>query len=213
LQAQEKTEDAQETTEDSKLVDVIDSPSFSILSLPARSEADEIAAMILAQVLETKSCVVQALSVSSLASEMIDLVEQRKAEAVCISATPPGAMMHARYLCRQLRRRFPKVKLIVGLWDFSGDLSKVSERIGNGAIVVATLTGAQEKVRLLIQESLLQIEPQVSPESGPVIVQRSHPSHVEVRSTLQRALPANAIDVGTKSNCGQAAARGESPAS
>jgi hypothetical protein len=136
-----------------------------------------------------------------------------KADVVCISATPPGAMMHARYLCRQLRRRFPKVKLIVGLWDFSGDLSKVSERIGNGAIVVATLTGAQEKVRLLIQESLLQIEPQVSPESGPVIVQRSHPSHVEVRSTLQRALPANAIDVGTKSNCGQAAARGESPAS
>ena len=79
---------------------------------------------MLAQVLETRSCVVQAVSVTSLASEMVDLVERRKADVVCISATPPAAVMHARYLCKHLRRRFPKVKLVVGLWDAQGDLSK-----------------------------------------------------------------------------------------
>ena len=80
--------------------------------------------MMLAQVLETRGCLVQAVSVTSLAGEMVDLVEQRNADVVCISATPPAAVMHARYLCKQLRRRFPKVKLVVGLWDAQGDLNK-----------------------------------------------------------------------------------------
>jgi hypothetical protein len=63
MQAQEKDADTQEANEESGLVDSIEPPRFCILSLPARSEADEIGAMMLAQVLETNSCVVQALSV------------------------------------------------------------------------------------------------------------------------------------------------------
>ena len=119
---------------------------------------------MLAHVLETKNCVVQAVSVTSLASEMVDLVERRKADVVCVSATPPGAMMHARYLCKQLRRRFPKVKLVVGLWDMQGDLSKAKERIGCGATVVATLADAQEQIRLLIQQFVPPTVRQASPE-------------------------------------------------
>ena len=57
--------------------------------------------------------------------------------------------MHARYLCKRLRRRLPEVKLVVGLWDAQGDLNKAKERIGCGAIrVVATLADAQEQIRL-----------------------------------------------------------------
>ena len=59
---------------------------------------------MLAQVLEAKGCLVQAVSVTSLASEMVDLVEQCTPDVVCISATPPAAVMHARYLCKRLRR-------------------------------------------------------------------------------------------------------------
>ena len=165
----------------------IDSPRLCILCLPARSEADEIAAMMLAQVLETKSCVVQAVSVTSLASEMVDLVEQRKADVVCVSATPPAAVMHARYLCKHLRRRFPKVKLVVGLWDVQGDLNKAKERIGCGATVVATLADAQEQIRLLIQQLLPPTEQQAPPECGQMVIERAHPSnypsHVDVRSS------------------------------
>ena len=175
MQAQESTEDTQEANADSGLVDSINSPRLCILSLPARSEADEIAAMMLAQVLETKSCVVQAVSVTSLATEMVDLVERRKADVVCISATPPGAMMHARYLCKHLRRRFPKVKLVVGLWDVQGDLNKASERIGCGATVVATMADAQEQIRLLIQQLLPQTEQQAPPEGDEMVMTRAHP--------------------------------------
>ena len=184
---------------------MIDVPTLHILSLPARSEADEIAAMMLAQVLETSSCVVQAVSVTSLAKEMVDLVEHRKADVVCVSATPPGAMMHARYLCKHLRRRFPTVKLVVGLWDVQGDLNKARERIGCGATVVATLADAQEQIRQLIQQLVPPTEKQAPPDDGQIVMQRVHPSNyplnVDVRSTRQHVLPTKSLDsVSSNSN-------------
>jgi hypothetical protein len=95
---------------------------------------------------------------------MMDSLERHKADVLCVSATPPGAMMHARYLCKQLRRRFPKVKLVVGLWDVQGDLNKAKERIGCGATVTTTMADAQEQIRLVLQQLLPQTEQQASPE-------------------------------------------------
>ena len=129
----------------------IDAQVLSILCLPARTEADEITAMMLAQVLANSGSLVQAISLTSLASEIVDLVEQRKPDVICLSATPPAAAMHARYLCKRLRDRLPETKLVVGLWDVQGDLSKARERIGLDAIVVAKLADAQEQIRLLSQ--------------------------------------------------------------
>jgi predicted PurR-regulated permease PerM/methylmalonyl-CoA mutase cobalamin-binding subunit len=129
----------------------VDAQVLSILCLPARTEADEITAMMLAQVLANSGSLVQAISLTSLASEIVDLVEQRKPDVICISATPPAAAMHARYLCKRLRDRLPEMKLVVGLWDVQGDLSKARERIGLDAIVVAKLADAQEQIRLLSQ--------------------------------------------------------------
>jgi predicted PurR-regulated permease PerM/CheY-like chemotaxis protein len=137
-------------------IDDGNSPRPCILCLPARDEADEIAAMMLAQLLATRECLVQSVSFTVSASELVDLVERRKPDVVCISATPPAAVMHARYLCNHVRARFPDVPVVVGLWNAHGDLSKEKTRIGGGETthVVATLAEAQEQVRLLIQPRL-----------------------------------------------------------
>jgi predicted PurR-regulated permease PerM/CheY-like chemotaxis protein len=174
MQEQAEIGDKPESHEDTGLVNLIDSPKLCILSLPARSEADEIAAMMLAQVLETKGCAVQTVSVTSLASEMVELVEQRKADVICVSATPPGAMMHARYLCKRLRRQFPALKLVVGLWNTQGDLDKSKEHIGCGATVVATLADAQQQLRPLIQQRLPRTEQQASPEASQLVLEGAH---------------------------------------
>ncbi len=63
--------------------------SLRVLCLPARDEADEIAGTMLAQLLADEGVRRRGVSVTSLASEMVDLVEQRKADVVCISAMPP----------------------------------------------------------------------------------------------------------------------------
>ena len=128
-------------------------PRPCVLCLPAHDEGDEIAAMMLAQIVEPRGCLVETASAAATVSELIDLVGQRKADLVCISATPPAPVAHARHLCIRLRRRYPEMNLVVGLWDASGDLSKAKERIGGGATtqVVATLADAQEQIRLLLQ--------------------------------------------------------------
>jgi hypothetical protein len=117
-----------------------------VLCLPARSEADEIAALMMGQVLETAGCAVTTVPVALLAGELVELVDRQPADVICISATPPAAVMHARYLCKRIRARLPDVKLVVGLWDAKGDLTKATTRIGCGAIVVATLAEAQEQI-------------------------------------------------------------------
>jgi methylmalonyl-CoA mutase cobalamin-binding subunit len=128
--------------------------------------------MMLAQVLEMTGCLVQAVSVTALVSEMVDLVEQRKADVVCISAMPPAAATHARYLCKRLRGRFPEAQLIVGLWNVQGDLNKAKERIGCGAAthVVGTLADAQKQIRLLIQPLLLRPREQLQPDCSHAIM-------------------------------------------
>ena len=95
-----------------------------ILCLPARDEADEIAGMMLAQLLATGECLVQSVAFTAAASAVIDLVAKRKPDVVCISATPPVAVMHARHLYKLVRGRFPKVPVVVGLWNAEGDLDK-----------------------------------------------------------------------------------------
>jgi hypothetical protein len=149
-------DEARQETQAKEGIEGSNSPGSYILCLAARTEADEIVGMMVAQLLATGECLVQSVSFTAAVSELVDLVEKRKPDLVCISATPPAAVMHARHLSKQVRGRFPEVPLVVGLWNAQGDLSKAKTRIGGGATthVVATLAEAQQQVRLLIQPLL-----------------------------------------------------------
>jgi methylmalonyl-CoA mutase cobalamin-binding subunit len=107
--------------------------------------------MMLGQVLGSSGSLVQSISFTSSESEIVDLIEQHKPDVICLSATPPAASMHARYLCNRLRGRLPEMKLVVGLWGVQNDLKKAEDRIGCNAIVVAKLADAQEQICLLSQ--------------------------------------------------------------
>jgi len=175
VQTDEDTPDASKMDKDSGRIGETSSSRLSILCLPARTEADEITAMMLAQVLQTSGCLVQAVSVTSLAGEMVDLVDQQTADVVCVSATPPAAVMHARYLCKRLRDQLPEVNLVVGLWDARGALNKARERIGCGAIVVATLADAKEQISLLTQPRARRSEKDAQPEYEPMVLVGAQP--------------------------------------
>jgi len=174
-QAMQTKEAAAETTDADGhpgLAPLADASRLCVLCLPAHDEADEIAGMMLAQLVETRECRLHAVSVAALVSEMGDLVEQHKADVVCISATPPAAVMHARHVCKRLRARFPDVHLVVGLWNAQGDLAKAKERIGCGKAthVVSTLAAARRQIRLLIQPLLLRPREHVQPDCGQTIM-------------------------------------------
>jgi predicted PurR-regulated permease PerM len=115
-------------------------PSHKVLCVAARDEADEIVAIMLAQVLETAGH--QALCIPlGTAAEMLAQVKDERPDVVCISALPPFAIPHARALYAKLRAQDSKLRIVVGLWNSTDDPTKVSRRLGlsEGARAFTTL--------------------------------------------------------------------------
>ena len=119
-----------------------------VLCLPAQDEADEIAGMMLAQLLEARGVKALALSTKTMVGEMLAQVTEQAAGIVCVSANPPFAATHARYLCKRLRPKFPDLRIVVGLWQTSGSTKKSQERLAATGIdkFVTTLAEATEQV-------------------------------------------------------------------
>src|SRR5581483_11471813 len=61
-------------------------------------------------------------------NEILAAMEAGGNDVVCISSLPPYAFATARALCKQIRERFPNLKVVVGVWGFSGDLEKAAAR-------------------------------------------------------------------------------------
>ena len=95
--------------------------------------------------------VAENVSVSALAGEMVDHVGKQEAEIVVISAVPPFATAHARYLSKRVRARFPESKIIVGFWNSSRDPKALKERMDNAGAdrTVTRLAQAVEHVQQL----------------------------------------------------------------
>ncbi len=104
-------------------------PSLNILCVPARDEADELVAIMLAQVLERAGHRAQCIPVDA-AGEMLAQIRAAHPDVVCISALPPFAVPHVRSLYVKLRAQEPNLRILVGLWHFSGDPLKISRRLG-----------------------------------------------------------------------------------
>ncbi|XZE43513.1 AI-2E family transporter [Pirellulaceae bacterium SH467] len=123
-------------------------PERSIICLPARTEADEITALMLVQLLEEEGREAQTLPASTSAVEMVESVAQSDHAIICVAATPPTAVMHSRSLVRRLYQRLPNVQLLVGLWDAQRDLSQAKERIGGKVIVVGNMADAISQIQI-----------------------------------------------------------------
>lgn len=101
----------------------------TLLCLPARDETDGLSARLLAHVTLVQGMEAIAFSASALAGEMLQKVEEIGPRLVCICALPPAALQPARYLCLRLRKAFPDLRILVGLWNWQGDLGPAAERL------------------------------------------------------------------------------------
>jgi hypothetical protein len=117
--------------------------TVNVVILPAHDEADEVSGLMLAQLLEFRGYCAYPVSVTKLASEMMDAADKHGAHAVVVSAMPPAAVAHSRYLCKRLHARLPDLKMVVGLWTMKGDLKKASDRVTCEGSVLVTSTFAQ----------------------------------------------------------------------
>jgi len=131
-----------------------------VLCLPARDEADEIVGMMLAQLLAARGVKTELVSSRILVGEMLTQVAEQSARVVCISALPPFATTHARYLCKRLRPKFPELQIVVGLWTVSAGSKTTQEWLAalNVRDFVNTLADAAEQIaRLALQHRVMPV--------------------------------------------------------
>jgi hypothetical protein len=102
--------------------------SLNILCVPARDEADEIVGTMLAQLLQRAGHQAECLEVGS-AEHMLAQIPRQKPDIVCISALPPFAIPPVRALYGRMYAQNPHQKILVGLWHFSGDSTKLGRRL------------------------------------------------------------------------------------
>ena len=132
---------------------------LNVLLLPARGEADQIVALMLHQLMEKRGYCPETAGTDSLASEMVNLVGTKKAEVVVVSAMPPSAVAHARYLCKRVHAKFPEMVMAVGLWGARGDLRKARTRIAceESVPVVSALAQMQREIDQLAQPIIVKM--------------------------------------------------------
>ena len=129
-----------------------------VVCIPASDRADESTAGMLAQLLELAGYATVSLPVLTFPADVLDALSIQDNDIVCISALPPFALMNARSLSKRLRVTFPKLRIVVGLWNFSGGGVKVEERLeaAFAVEVVTTLAQAVERIQAPVESMPLQ---------------------------------------------------------
>jgi len=123
--------------------------SYRVCCLPARDERDELAGTMLAQLLQKRGFKAASAPGKLVAAELLSFAEKADVDIVCISVVAPSTIIHARYLCKKLRTKFPKVKIIVGLWGTTTEnKAESAQRLRDSGAdeVVVSLAEAVEQI-------------------------------------------------------------------
>jgi predicted PurR-regulated permease PerM len=103
--------------------------SFPVICVSTQDQADEIAATMLAQLLEQSGNRALQLPSSALSDEILSRLAEETETVICVSALPPFAFAETRSLCQKVRHRLPRNRIMVGLWDPGLDAERIRERL------------------------------------------------------------------------------------
>ncbi|MGH9610467.1 MAG: AI-2E family transporter, partial [Bryobacteraceae bacterium] len=121
--------------------------NLSMLCLPARSEGDELVALMLVQIARSNGYNTELLP-TELGEERMARIRESRAGIIVVSALPPFALIHARTVCRQVRKLRPDAKLVLGLWRSTVPAEKVRERLGPVCSDAVATTLAEAELEL-----------------------------------------------------------------
>jgi hypothetical protein len=132
------------------------SQEIRVVCIPASDRADETTAGMLAQLLEQAGYATVSFPVMASHTDVLEELSIQESDIVCISALPPFALINARSLSKRLRVSFPKLRIVVGLWNFSGGGVTAEQRLeaAFAVEVVTTLAQAVERVQTPVESQL-----------------------------------------------------------
>lgn len=141
--------EAETGTEELKL----HAPAARILCVPTQDEADDIAGIMLAQLLQAAGFEAKSIPLekdtrvgATAAAEQPDIV--------FLSGLPPIARARSRRVYNAMRSRYPKSRIMIGLWNYRDDHVQAAQRISRGEVrdAVTTLAQAVTQVQPMVAE-------------------------------------------------------------
>lgn len=121
---------------------------YRVCCIPAKAYRDQLAGDMLVQLLHQTGYNALSATAKKLSAEQVAWVRAANPEVVCISVVAPTTILHARYLCAKLRRSFPELKIIVGLWGNTEKAAEAAQVLSDSGAdeVVTTVAEAVERV-------------------------------------------------------------------
>jgi hypothetical protein len=128
-------------------------PEFNVLCVPASSEREELASIMLMEILIRLSFKADVLN-KYQKEDVLECIKNNEYDAVCISLVAPYPIAQARTLCLALRSSIPDGKIILGLWGMADTNLNIEKRLKSNKAdsIVSSLAEAVtelEKFRLM----------------------------------------------------------------
>jgi predicted PurR-regulated permease PerM len=112
-----------------------------VLGFAINGAADELALVMLADVVDDLSIVIEMINTRMQASELVSLVQARGVSVVCLADLPPSPPSKTRYFVKRLHAALPDVRILVGRWGPAAlaDESTQLLRDAGASLVASTL--------------------------------------------------------------------------
>ena len=137
-----------------------------VLCVPVRDETDELGTMMLAQLLESEGAQPLSIPVRRL-DEIQVTVAAENPEAVFLCGLPPFGMARAQRMYRSLRGRYPHIRLMIGIWGYTDDVSKAAQKISRGETVAIATRLSEAVAQLQSFAGAAETSREAAPESTP----------------------------------------------
>lgn len=146
-----------------------------IVVVPARDAADEIVAAMLCQLLTRAGYAATCIPLGKPA-EMILKSVQSAPDIVCISALPPYAVGHAKSVYAKLCAQLPQTGVLLGVWNYPGDLDRLAARIGLSDDHTIATTLSQALSEIAGRRAVLASDDSHSPAASPTTLSDAVPT-------------------------------------
>ncbi len=140
-------------------------PPRNLLCVPVRDDADETAAIMLCHLLERAGHFARVVPIRKV-DEMLAEISRTKPDIVYLSGVPPYALSYARGVYKKLRSQQPRLKILIGLWNYTEDPVKAAKEISRGE---------QDHVSTTLAQAVAQVgtSPSAVPEAKENVLDQS----------------------------------------
>jgi predicted PurR-regulated permease PerM len=132
----------------------------AVLCVAGRGSLDEAAAAMLAQLLGMQGIGARVVSSEEVSAANIIRLDVAGVQMACLCYLEPGGFTSARYLARRLRRKLPRMKILVGFWTMTDeDAARRDALQQTVADVVATsLQEAVDRIVAVARDATVALE-------------------------------------------------------